>query len=129
MRARGAVQGRYRNILAGACLLGAPLAFLGVWPATGTVTYALFKDKKCTKAATRSSSVSVVNGAAGPSAAVKPKVGTYYWQATYSGDGANAGSTSTCGGEILVVAKKASLLPSIKAWTRASSSSTTRPST
>jgi hypothetical protein len=82
--------------------------------ATGTVTYALFKDKKCTKAATRSSSVSVVGGAAGPSAAVKPKVGTYYWQATYSGDGANAGSTSTCGGEILVVAKKASLLPSIK---------------
>lgn len=82
--------------------------------ATGTVTYALFKDKKCTKAAARSSSVSVVGGAAGPSAAVKPKVGTYYWQATYSGDGANAGSTSTCGSEILVVAKKAKLLPSTK---------------
>jgi hypothetical protein len=46
---------------------------------------------------------------AGPSAAVKPPVGTYYWIATYSGDTVNAPSASACGSEVLRIAKKASL--------------------
>ena len=46
---------------------------------------------------------------AGPSKAVKPSVGAYYWKVTYSGDGANAASVSECGKEILVVAAKANL--------------------
>jgi hypothetical protein len=83
--------------------------------ATGTVTYTLYKDSKCTVPEAASSSVSVVAGAAGPSAAIKPKVGTYYWQASYSGDGANAASTSACGSEVLVVALQANVgLPSTK---------------
>jgi hypothetical protein len=74
--------------------------------ATGTVTYVLYKDSKCTVSAATGSVVSVVAGATGPSAAVKPAVGKYYWKATYSGDAANASSTSACGSEVLLVAAK-----------------------
>jgi hypothetical protein len=76
---------------------------------TGTVSYVLYKDNKCTVPAAPTSASAVLKGAAGPSVAVKAAAGTYYWRATYSGDGANAGSVSTCGSEILVVAKKANL--------------------
>jgi len=78
--------------------------------AGGTVTYNLYKNNKCTAAAAPGSAESVVKGVAAPSAAVKPGAGTYYWQATYSGDAANAGSTSRCGGEVLVVALSAKAL-------------------
>jgi hypothetical protein len=77
--------------------------------ASGTVTYVLYKDSKCTIPAVASSAVTVVNGVVGPSAAVKPKVGRYYWAAIYSGGGLNAPSSSPCGSEILVVAQKANL--------------------
>jgi hypothetical protein len=72
--------------------------------ATGTVTYNLYKDSKCTVAATAGSTASVLNGVAGPSAAVKPGPGTYYWKVTYGGNATNDGSTSACGSEVLVVA-------------------------
>ncbi|HEY5229897.1 MAG TPA: Ig-like domain-containing protein [Solirubrobacteraceae bacterium] len=72
--------------------------------ATGTVTYNLYKDSKCTVAATAGSTASVVGGIGGSSAPVKPGVGTYYWKVIYSGDAANAGSTSACGSEVLTVA-------------------------
>ena len=83
--------------------------------AGGSVTYTLYKDKKCTVPASSASLATVLNGVAGPSAAVKPKVGTYWWLASYSGDAANAPSASACGSEVLVVASQASgLLPSSK---------------
>jgi hypothetical protein len=83
--------------------------------ATGTVTYALYKDSKCTVAAAPPSASAVLKGVAGPSAAIKPKAGRYYWRATYSGGSLNAGSVSACGSEILVVALKANVgLPSSK---------------
>jgi hypothetical protein len=72
---------------------------------TGTVSYSLYKDNKCTVAAAATSAAAVSKGAAAPSAAVKPVAGTYYWKATYSGDAVNAGSVSTCGSEVLTVAK------------------------
>ena len=54
-------------------------------------------------------------GNATPSAAVKPKAGTYYWVASYSGDTVNAPSSSACGSEVLIVSVKKSLnLPSNK---------------
>lgn len=82
--------------------------------ATGTVTYTLYKNSKCTSV-DASSSESVAGGVGAHSAAVKPKVGTYYWKATYSGDSANEGSVSACGSEVLIVAEKAELgLPSPK---------------
>jgi hypothetical protein len=72
--------------------------------ATGTVTYNLYKDSKCTIAATAGSTASVLAGVAGPSAAVKPGPGTYYWRVAYGGNATNDGSTSACGSEVLVVA-------------------------
>lgn len=72
--------------------------------ATGTVTYNIYKNNRCTVAATAGSVESVVKGVGAPSAPVKLAAGTYYWQATYSGDTYNASSTSKCGSEILVVA-------------------------
>jgi hypothetical protein len=81
--------------------------------ATGTVTYALFSDSKCTKPVGAPSAAIVVGGVAGPSGAVKPGVGTYYWVASYSGDSLNGPSLSKCGSEKLVVALKANVgLPS-----------------
>jgi hypothetical protein len=80
---------------------------------TGSVTYTLYKNSTCTIPAAPSSIGGVTAGVAAASVAVKPAVGTYYWVASYTGDAANAGSASTCGSEILKVAKKASLgLPS-----------------
>jgi hypothetical protein len=72
--------------------------------ATGIVSYALYKDSKCTKPQGTASSAGVVTGLPGHSAAVKLGVGGYYWRATYSGDAANAPSTSACGSEVLTVA-------------------------
>ncbi|HWX96654.1 MAG TPA: Ig-like domain-containing protein [Solirubrobacteraceae bacterium] len=86
-------------------LIAGPLAK----SATGAVSYALYKDAKCTVPALPGSAAAVVAGVAGASAAVKPPVGTYYWIATYSGDAVNAPSASACGSEVLRVAKKASL--------------------
>jgi hypothetical protein len=77
--------------------------------ATGAVSYVLYKDSKCTVPALAGSAAAVVAGVAGVSAAVKPPVGTYYWIASYSGDGINAPSASACGSEVLRIAKKASL--------------------
>ncbi len=78
--------------------------------AGGTVTYNLYKDSKCTVAAAAGSVANVANGVAGPSAAVSPKAGTYYWEASYSGNVTNAGSVSECGSEVLVVALHATTL-------------------
>jgi hypothetical protein len=74
---------------------------------TGTVTYGLYKDSKCTVPAAAASAAAVAKGVAAPSAAVKPAAGVYYWKASYGGDGINAGSVSACGTEVLTVAKKA----------------------
>jgi hypothetical protein len=76
---------------------------------TGTATYVLYKDNKCTVPAAAASASAVLKGVAAPSVAVKAAAGTYYWRATYSGDALNAGSVSACGSEVLVVAKKANL--------------------
>ena len=78
--------------------------------AGGTVTYNLYKDSKCTVAAAAGSVASVVNGVAGPSAAISPKAGTYYWKVTYGGSATNDGSVSACGSEILTVAANATTL-------------------
>jgi hypothetical protein len=83
--------------------------------ATGAVAYTLYKDKKCTVPAAPSSAAAVAGGVAGPSSAVKPKAGIYYWVASYTGDAVNAPSASACGSEVLIVSTKAKLnLPSNK---------------
>jgi hypothetical protein len=76
---------------------------------SGTVSYALFKDSKCTIAAAPVSAAAESKGVATASAPVKPAAGTYYWRASYSGDALDAPSVSACGSEVLKVAKKINL--------------------
>ncbi len=84
--------------------------------AGGTVSYNLYKNNKCTEAATAGSVAGVTDGVAAPSAPVKLGPGTYYWVASYSGDASHDGSASACGTEVLVVAHEDSNigLPSTK---------------
>jgi hypothetical protein len=88
-----------------AALVGGPLAA----SSTGTVTYILYKDSKCTIPAAAGSAGAEAKGTAAPSAPVNLPVGTYYWQASYGGDALNAPSASGCAAEVLTVAKKAKL--------------------
>ena len=72
--------------------------------AGGTVTYAVFSDSACTVSAGSGEHVTVTAGnvpASTPVSLASP--GTYYWQASYSGDPANAASKSTCGSEVETV--------------------------
>lgn len=71
--------------------------------ATGTLSYAAYSDTACTTLVASAGSVSVAGGVAGASNALTLPAGTYYWQAAYSGDGANLPSKSACGTEILNV--------------------------
>lgn len=75
--------------------------------ATGTVTYSLYSDETCTSGDLVTSSTATVAGTSVPASSPvtgKLKAGTYYWQASYSGDQFNQASTSTCGSETLTVA-------------------------
>jgi hypothetical protein len=82
---------------------------------TGTVSYGLYEDSKCTIPAAPASPATVSKDVAGASLPVKPAPGTYYWEASYSGDAADAASTSSCGSEVLIVAKAVNLsLPAAK---------------
>jgi hypothetical protein len=82
----------------------ASLSGQDVSKATGTVTYTVYSDDACTDAVGTPDQVDVTNGmapASDPVTLVTP--GTYYWQATYSGDAANSASVSTCGSEVETV--------------------------
>jgi len=69
--------------------------------ATGTVTYTVYSDSACTTAVNTGTPETITTpGTLPASAAVSlSAIGTYYWQASYSGDSANAPSASTCGSE------------------------------
>jgi hypothetical protein len=75
--------------------------------ATGTVTYNVYTDSRCTTPARGGGGAPetiTTPGTLPPSAAVSLATpGAYYWQAVYSGDPNNAGSTSTCGSEVETV--------------------------
>jgi hypothetical protein len=83
--------------------------------ATGTVTYAVYSDSACSQQVNafplHGDIRRVSGGAAGPSAAVTLPVGTYYFQATYSGDATHAAAQTPCGSEFLVVAKPVVSVP------------------
>jgi len=73
--------------------------------ATGTVTYDVYSDSTCTGSPTTSGGTVTVTAGSIPSSnpVSVTTPGTYYWQASYSGDGANAPSMSTCGSEVETV--------------------------
>ncbi|MGO9753672.1 MAG: PQQ-binding-like beta-propeller repeat protein [Solirubrobacteraceae bacterium] len=73
--------------------------------ATGTVTYSVYSDSGCTTAVSTGTAQSITTPGTLPasSAVTLGTLGTYYWQASYSGDSANAASMSTCGSEVETV--------------------------
>ena len=66
---------------------------------TGTITFTLYSDSSCiVPVAGMSGSGSISLGSASWSGDWTPaSTGTYYWQASYSGDANNNGYTTTCG--------------------------------
>jgi uncharacterized repeat protein (TIGR01451 family) len=72
--------------------------------AGGTVTYSVYSDSSCTTKAADGGTVTVTNDSVPNSSDVTfSKPGTYYWQASYSGDANNAAATSACTDEQLVI--------------------------
>jgi Bacterial Ig-like domain (group 3) len=71
--------------------------------ATGTVAFTVYSDAKCEKpVAGQSQTVSLTSAAASTTPITLPP-GTYYFQASYSGDTKNAPGVSECGSEVLIV--------------------------
>ena len=77
--------------------------------ATGTVTYNVYSSDtpSCNTLASTGTPETITTPGTLPASSpvMLPTAGTYYWQASYSGDSNNAASTSTCGsnGEIETV--------------------------
>ena len=79
--------------------------------AGGTVTYTVYTDSACTQNPRDAGTKTVTNKIVPDSNTLQfNSVGTFYWQAVYSGDLNNAGSTSDCMTEVLVVGKKPTTL-------------------
>lgn len=88
--------------------------------ATGTVTYSVYSDPGCTTAVNTGSAEPITTPGTLPASAPVSLTapGTFYWQATYSGDAHNNGSVSPCaaggtGNEVETVTPAASSGPSI----------------
>jgi hypothetical protein len=75
--------------------------------ASGKVKYAVYSDNECSKEVASAGEVEVLAGSVPSSTSQTLGKGTYYWQASYSGDVKNAASKSTCGSEVETVTGKA----------------------
>jgi hypothetical protein len=72
--------------------------------AGGTVTYTVYSDDACSQDARDAGTVTVTNGTVPDSNALTfDHAGTFFWQASYSGDAKNDPATSDCTSEKLVV--------------------------
>jgi uncharacterized repeat protein (TIGR01451 family) len=73
--------------------------------ASGTVTYSVYSDNECENKVADGGTVNVTDGSVPNSNDVTlSAAGTYYWQASYSGDANNKAAISVCTDEKLVVA-------------------------
>jgi len=73
--------------------------------AGGTVTYGAYTDAACTAGLMNAGTKTVTNGIVPDSNALQfNSVGTFHWQAVYSGDDNNSSATSTCADKVLTVA-------------------------
>jgi PQQ-like domain len=82
--------------------------------ATGTVTYSVYSDSGCTTAVRTGTAENITTPGTLPASSpvTLSTPGTYYWQASYSGDSANAASMSACGSEVETVTSPVVGLPS-----------------
>ena len=68
--------------------------------ATGEVSYKVYSDSACTKMVVNAGTVRVTGDFIPASNPQMLARGTYYWQASYSGDSSNGASQSACGSEV-----------------------------
>jgi hypothetical protein len=74
--------------------------------AGGTVTYTVYSDSSCQTVYASGGTKNVTNGVVPDSDEVQLNAaGSYYWIASYSGDGNNAAVDSICGDEVVVISK------------------------
>ncbi|HXD54058.1 MAG TPA: choice-of-anchor L domain-containing protein [Solirubrobacteraceae bacterium] len=83
------------------------LSGAGAAGATGTVTYKVYADPSCTTLHATAGTVPIAGGTAPPSNPQTLPAGTWYWQASYSGDASNNASLSECGAEVETVTPEA----------------------
>jgi hypothetical protein len=81
----------------------ATLSGANISEAEGTVEYKVYSDPECKDLVTEAGTVVVTGGVVPPSNSETFFPGTYYWQASYSGDPKNEASVSPCGAEIETV--------------------------
>jgi hypothetical protein len=89
--------------------------------AGGTVTYTVYSDNACTLNSRDAGTKTVTNGNVPDSDNLSfNSAGTFYWQASYSGDGNNASALSPCTSEILVIGRNSpSIATTLSAFTAA----------
>ncbi len=73
--------------------------------ATGSVTYDVYSDAQCTQLVSGPDAETITTPGTMPGsrAVTLAAPGTYYWQASYSGDSVNDGSVTRCGSEVETV--------------------------
>jgi hypothetical protein len=78
--------------------------------AGGKALYRIFSDKECKTLVKEAGEVTVSSGSVPASSEEELEGGkTYYWQATYKGDGLHEESSSSCGSEVVKVKAKTTL--------------------
>ena len=92
------------SVLAGSTVHDSATLSNATTNARGTVAYTVYSNNTCTTGAKNAGVKTVINALVPNSNTISfNTLGTYYWQAVYSGDAQNAAVTSSCGSEILTV--------------------------
>jgi putative sterol carrier protein len=100
----GGKEGEVIEVEAGSAVSDqATLSGPNVSTAEGSVEYSVYANSECTELVAMGGIETLNEGSVPSSEAQTLPVGTYYWQAEYSGDGLNHAATSSCGSEIEVV--------------------------
>jgi hypothetical protein len=103
----GGIEGTEITVIEGSKVKDtATLSGTNVSTATGTVDYAVYKDKECKELVTEAGKGKVEGTKAASSEEKELEAGgVYYWQAIYLGDSLHEESTSTCSTEVLTIDK------------------------
>jgi len=106
LKASNGATGASITVPVGSSVTDSASVSLGATPESGRVTYYAYTDAGCIVQApgAKLGSASSGTGTYGASLPVTLPVGTYYFQAIYSGNGAVAPARSACGAEVLTVA-------------------------
>ncbi|HEV3071159.1 MAG TPA: hypothetical protein VGY76_07035 [Solirubrobacteraceae bacterium] len=76
----------------------------GGQPVTGRISYAVYSDSHCVSGQIKGAGGGMTTGSGPASNPLSLPTGTYYFQASYSGNGILGPAVSACGSEILTVA-------------------------